>query len=78
MGVIDASAYVHPTAVVCGDVSLGPRASVWPTAVVRGDSADVGVEGPEDVGVECPDEGGDVIRSSIGDVAPSYKFVNIW
>jgi carbonic anhydrase/acetyltransferase-like protein (isoleucine patch superfamily) len=34
---IDASAYVHPDAVVIGDVELGPEASVWPSAVLRGD-----------------------------------------
>lgn len=33
------SAYVHPSAVVCGDVTLGEHVSVWPTAVLRGDSA---------------------------------------
>jgi carbonic anhydrase/acetyltransferase-like protein (isoleucine patch superfamily) len=31
------SAYVHPDAVVIGDVSLGEEASVWPGAVLRGD-----------------------------------------
>jgi carbonic anhydrase/acetyltransferase-like protein (isoleucine patch superfamily) len=34
---IEASAYVSPHAVVMGDVRLGPHASVWPTAVLRGD-----------------------------------------
>ena len=38
MGKIDSTAYVHPTAVVLGDVTLGARVSVWPTAVLRGDS----------------------------------------
>ena len=38
MGKIDSTAYVHPTAVVLGDVTLGARVSVWPTAVIRGDS----------------------------------------
>ena len=33
--------YIHPAAVVCGDVTLGARVSVWPTAVVRGDSAPI-------------------------------------
>jgi carbonic anhydrase/acetyltransferase-like protein (isoleucine patch superfamily) len=32
------SAYVHPAAVVTGDVTLGARVSVWPTAVIRGDT----------------------------------------
>ena len=38
MGKIDPTAFIHPTAVVLGDVTLGKRASVWPTAVLRGDS----------------------------------------
>jgi len=36
---IHPDAYVHPAAFVCGDVTLGARASVWPTAVIRGDTA---------------------------------------
>jgi carbonic anhydrase/acetyltransferase-like protein (isoleucine patch superfamily) len=31
------SAFIHPTAVVLGDVHLGAESSVWPTAVIRGD-----------------------------------------
>jgi len=31
-------AFVHPLAIVLGDVTLGPRTSVWPTAVLRADS----------------------------------------
>ena len=38
---IHPSAFIHPAAFVCGDVTLGPRASVWPHAVIRGDSAPV-------------------------------------
>lgn len=34
---IDPQAYVHPDAVVIGDVALGAGASVWPQAVLRGD-----------------------------------------
>ncbi len=34
---IPASAFIHDTAVVLGRVTLGERASVWPTAVLRGD-----------------------------------------
>lgn len=34
---ISPSAYVHPDAVVIGDVVLGDEASVWPGAVLRGD-----------------------------------------
>lgn len=35
------TAYVHPDAVVIGDVRLGPEASVWPGAVLRGDGAPI-------------------------------------
>jgi carbonic anhydrase/acetyltransferase-like protein (isoleucine patch superfamily) len=35
---VDPTAFIHPLAVVIGDVTLGSRVSVWPTAVIRGDS----------------------------------------
>ncbi len=35
---IHETAYVHPGAWVIGDVTLGARVSVWPTAVIRGDT----------------------------------------
>lgn len=35
---IDPLAFVHPDAVVIGDVSIGPESSIWPGAVLRGDS----------------------------------------
>ena len=38
---IDPTAYVHPDAVLIGDVRLGPEASVWPHTVLRGDSAPI-------------------------------------
>jgi carbonic anhydrase/acetyltransferase-like protein (isoleucine patch superfamily) len=34
---IDPTAFVHPDAVVIGRVRIGPEASVWPCAVLRGD-----------------------------------------
>jgi len=34
---IHPDAYVHPDATVIGDVRIGPEASVWPQAVLRGD-----------------------------------------
>src|SRR5580658_5868007 len=34
---IDTEAFVHPDAVVIGDVTIGPDSSVWPSAVLRGD-----------------------------------------
>ena len=35
---IHPTAFVHEKAVILGDVTLGARVSVWPTAVIRGDS----------------------------------------
>lgn len=35
---VDPTAYIAPTAVVLGDVTLGPQSSVWFQAVVRGDT----------------------------------------
>jgi carbonic anhydrase/acetyltransferase-like protein (isoleucine patch superfamily) len=35
---IHPDAFVHPAAHVIGNVTLGARASVWPTAVLRGDN----------------------------------------
>ena len=35
---IDPTAFIHPAAHVLGNVTLGARVSVWPTAVLRADS----------------------------------------
>lgn len=35
---IDSSAFIHPDAVLIGQVIVGPEASVWPGAVLRGDN----------------------------------------
>ena len=35
--VIDPTAFVHPDAIIIGEVHIGPEASIWPTAVLRGD-----------------------------------------
>lgn len=40
---IDPTAFVHPDAVLIGDVHLGPESTVWPTAVLRGDHGTIRV-----------------------------------
>jgi len=35
--IVDPEAYVHPDAVVIGDVTIGAESTVWPSAVLRGD-----------------------------------------
>jgi carbonic anhydrase/acetyltransferase-like protein (isoleucine patch superfamily) len=57
---IHPTAYVHPAAFVCGDVTLGARTSVWPTAVLRGDTA------PIVVGAESNVQDGTVIHVDAG------------
>jgi carbonic anhydrase/acetyltransferase-like protein (isoleucine patch superfamily) len=34
-------AYVHPSAQLIGEVDIGPEASVWPCAVLRGDNGSI-------------------------------------
>jgi carbonic anhydrase/acetyltransferase-like protein (isoleucine patch superfamily) len=38
---IHPTAFIAPSAIVLGDVTLGPRSSVWYTAVLRGDTAPI-------------------------------------
>ena len=40
---IHPDAYVHPDAVVIGNVTIGAESTVWPTAVLRGDDGEIRV-----------------------------------
>ena len=40
---IDPTAFIHPDAVIIGNVTIGPESSVWPCAVLRGDHGRVTV-----------------------------------
>lgn len=40
---IDPLAFVHPEAVIIGNVTIGPHSSVWPCAVLRGDYGRIAV-----------------------------------
>ena len=40
---IHPDSYVHPDAVLIGQVELGPEASIWPSAVLRADNARITV-----------------------------------
>ena len=57
---IHPTAFIHPLAFVCGSVTLGARVSVWPTAVVRGDSAEI------EIGEESNVQDGTVIHVDAG------------
>jgi carbonic anhydrase/acetyltransferase-like protein (isoleucine patch superfamily) len=53
---IDSSAFVHPDAVLIGDVTIGPESSVWPGVVVRAD------HGPIVVGARSNVQDGSVLH----------------
>jgi carbonic anhydrase/acetyltransferase-like protein (isoleucine patch superfamily) len=55
---IDGTAFVHPDAVIIGSVTIGPRSSVWPCAVLRGD------EGEIRVGAETSVQDGSVLHTT--------------
>lgn len=40
---IDSSAFVHPDAVIIGNVTIGAGSSIWPCAVLRGDSGRISI-----------------------------------
>jgi carbonic anhydrase/acetyltransferase-like protein (isoleucine patch superfamily) len=57
---IDADAFVHPDAVVIGAVRLGPQATIWPGAVLRGDYGEI------TVGARTSIQDGSVIHAGPG------------
>ena len=57
---IDADAFVHPDAVVIGDVTIGAESSVWPGAVLRGD------DGTITVGARTSIQDGTVVHAGPG------------
>lgn len=57
---IHETAFVHPMATVIGDVVLGPRVSVWPSAVLRGDCA------PIRIGADSNIQDGTVVHTTGG------------
>jgi carbonic anhydrase/acetyltransferase-like protein (isoleucine patch superfamily) len=56
---IHPTAYVHPDAVVIGNVVLGAEASVWPTTVLRGD------DGRIEVGARTSVQDGSIIHCTL-------------
>ncbi len=57
---IHPTAWVHPSAVVIGDVELGPNVSIWPGCILRGD------QGSIVVGAESNVQDGSVIHATRG------------
>jgi carbonic anhydrase/acetyltransferase-like protein (isoleucine patch superfamily) len=52
-------AFIHPDAVVIGDVEIGEDSSVWPTAVLRGD------EGVIRIGARTSIQDGSVLHTTV-------------
>ena len=60
MPTVHPTAFVHEHAIVIGNVSLGARVSVWPTAVIRGDSDSITIGDDSNV------QDGTVIHADVG------------
>ena len=57
---IDPTAFVHPDAVLIGEVHIGALSSIWPTAVIRADN------GPIFIGARTSIQDGTVIHTMPG------------
>ena len=57
---VDPTAFVHASAVLIGEVTVGPRASIWPAAVLRGD------DGAIVIGADTSIQDGTVIHATEG------------
>lgn len=51
--VVHPSSYVHPTAVLIGDVTIGPRCYIGPHASLRGDFGRITIEGDSSIQDNC-------------------------
>ncbi len=58
---LDSSAFVHPQAVLIGEVRIGAESSVWPNATLRGDDA------PIEIGAQTSIQDGSTIHATEGD-----------
>ncbi|MEO3388836.1 DapH/DapD/GlmU-related protein [Mesorhizobium sp. CAU 1741] len=51
--VVDPTTYLHPMAVLIGDVTIGPRCYIGPNASLRGDFGRITVEGDSSIQDNC-------------------------
>ncbi|MGB1014244.1 MAG: gamma carbonic anhydrase family protein [Nannocystaceae bacterium] len=58
---LDPSAFVHPQAVVIGEVHVGAESSVWPNATLRGDDAAIVI------GAQTSVQDGSTVHATEGD-----------
>ncbi len=64
---IDPTAVIFPTATVLGDVTIGPRSSVWYGAVIRGDVARITIGADSNVQDGCIIHADEGEPATIGD-----------
>ncbi len=64
---IDPTAFVHPDAVVIGDVTVGPESSIWPSAVLRGDGAGIVIGARTSIQDGCVIHNTDEMPTTVGD-----------
>ena len=65
--VVDPSAFVHPTAVLIGDVTVGPGASIWFGAVLRGDNDAIVIGDGSNVQDNCVIHGANEMPTVVGE-----------
>lgn len=53
MPTLHPTAFVHPLAYVAGDVTLGPRVSIWPFASLRGDTDAITIDEDSNIQDGC-------------------------
>ncbi len=74
--VVDPTAYVHPSAVLIGDVIVGPRCYVGPLASLRGDFGRIVLEEGANLQDTCVMHGfpgGDTVIERNGHVGPRRR-----
>jgi len=57
---IHPEAFVHAAATLIGDIEIGPKSSIWPATVLRGD------DGPIRIGAETSIQDGSVVHMTTG------------
>jgi carbonic anhydrase/acetyltransferase-like protein (isoleucine patch superfamily) len=64
---IDPTAFVHPEAVIIGNVSIGAESTVWPGAVLRGDGAGITVGARTSIQDGAVLHNTELLRTVVGD-----------
>ena len=59
------SAYIHPTAVIIGDVTIGENCWIGPNATIRGDDHSIRIEDGSDVQDNCVIHGETVLGAQV-------------